>query len=116
MAADVPDSAVDLARRVAELETENRRLRQMLGIDGRPSAAPAWEPTLFAEHAGAAERKMNRRSPPEEKLALFRALFRGAKMFTRGGGTTPVRAKVAGRPRSKAAGSTPANPTGCTYR
>ena len=52
MAADVPDSAVDLARRVAELETENRRLRQMLGIDGRPSAAPAWEPTLFTEPPG----------------------------------------------------------------
>src|ERR1700716_4360534 len=75
MVPDVPDSGVDLARRVAELEAENRRLRQLLGIDGRPSASPGWEPTLFTERAEATERKVNRRSPPDEKLALFRALF-----------------------------------------
>ena len=77
MVPDMPDSVVDLARRVAELETENRRLRQLLGFDGRPSVAPTWEPTLFTGQAEAAERKVNRRSPPEDKVALFRALFRG---------------------------------------
>ena len=44
---------------------------------GRLSVAPTWEPTLFSEPAEAAGRKVNRRSPPEEKVALFRALFRG---------------------------------------
>ncbi len=77
MVPEMPDSAVDLARRVAELETENRRLRQLLGIDGRPSVASAWEPTLFTGQAEATKRKVNRRSPPEEKVAVFRALFRG---------------------------------------
>jgi superfamily II DNA or RNA helicase len=77
MVSEVPDSAVDLARRVAELESENRRLRQLLGIEGRPSAAPTWEPTLFTRQPAALEREVNRRSPPEEKVALFRALFRG---------------------------------------
>ena len=77
MVPEVPDSAVDLARRVAELEAENRRLRQLLGFDGRPSVAPTWEPTLFTGQAEAAGRKVNRRSPPEEKVALFPALFRG---------------------------------------
>ena len=55
MVPEVPDSAVDLARRVAELEAENRRLRQLLGFDGRPSVAPTWEPTLFTGQAEAAE-------------------------------------------------------------
>ncbi len=77
MVPDVADSPVDLTRRVAELEAENRRLRQLLGIDGRPSISPAWEPTLFTEQAKATVRKVSRRSPPEEKLALFRALFQG---------------------------------------
>ena len=79
MVPEVPDSAVDLARRVAELEAENRRLRQLLGFDGRPSVAPTWEPTLFTGQAEAAGRKVNRRSPPEEKVALFRALFLGTR-------------------------------------
>jgi hypothetical protein len=77
MVPDVADSAVDLTRRVADLEAENRRLRQLLGIDGRLSVAPAWEPTLFTGQAEATQRTVNRRSPPEEKVALFRALFRG---------------------------------------
>src|SRR5262249_53325355 len=50
-------------------------LRQLLGIDGGPSVTPAWEPTLFTGQAEAT-RRVNRRSPPEEKVALFRALFR----------------------------------------
>jgi hypothetical protein len=77
MVPDGADSAVDLARRVGELETENRRLRHLLGIDGRLLAPRPWEPTLFTEQAEAIERKVNRKSPPEEKLALFRALFQG---------------------------------------
>ena len=77
MVPEVPDSPVDLARRVAELESENRLLRQLLGIDGRPSLTPAWEPTLFTGQANTTHRAVNRRSPPAEKVALFRALFRG---------------------------------------
>ena len=77
MVPEVPDSPVDLARRVAELERENRLLRHLLGIDARPSLTPAWEPTLFTGQANTTPRAVNRRSPPEEKVALFRALFRG---------------------------------------
>ena len=77
MVPEGPDSAVDMARRVAELEAENRRLRQLLGFDGRTSVVPTWEPTLFTGQTEAAGHTVNRRSPPEEKVALFRALFRG---------------------------------------
>ena len=76
MVGDVPDSAVDLARRVTELEAENRRLRQLLGVERRPSSPSAWEPTLFAEPADLA-RHVDRRSTPQEKVALFRELFQG---------------------------------------
>lgn len=76
MVGDVPDSAVDLVRRVAELEAENRRLRQLLGVEGRPSGAPAWEPTLFAKPAELG-RHVDRRSTSQEKVALFRDLFQG---------------------------------------
>jgi hypothetical protein len=73
----VPDSPVDLAGRVAELESENHRLRQLLGFGGRPSVAPTWERTLITRRAEPTERKVNRSSPPAEKAALFRARFRG---------------------------------------
>ena len=99
---DVPDSAVDSGRRVAELETENRRLRQLLGIDGRLSVAPAWEPALFTEPAETAERKVNRRSPPEKKVELFRALFRGRGDVYALRWRTPEPAEVAGRQPSYA--------------
>jgi hypothetical protein len=68
MVPEVPDSAVDLARRVAELEAENRRLRQLLGFDGRSSVAPTWEPTLFTGQTEAAGREVNPRSPPKQIL------------------------------------------------
>jgi hypothetical protein len=72
---EVPDSAVDLLAESANWSPKSR-LRQLLGLDGRPSVAPAWEPTLFTKRA-VDERAVNRKSTPEEKLALYRALFRG---------------------------------------
>ena len=76
MVGDVPGSAVDLARRIAELEAENRRLRQLLGVDGHVSGAPTWEPTLFTKPAEST-RLIGRKSTPQEKVALFRDLFQG---------------------------------------
>lgn len=76
MVGDVPGSAVDLARRIAELEAENRRLRQLLGVDGHVSGAPTWEPTLFTKPAEST-RLVGRKSTPQEKVALFRDLFQG---------------------------------------
>jgi hypothetical protein len=68
----------DLLRRVAGLEAENRRLRDLLGLDRDDRAAPveAWEPTLFGagNMVGAS---VTHSSAPEEKVRLFRALFRG---------------------------------------
>ena len=70
MVGDVPGSAVDLARRIAELEAENRRLRQLLGVDGHVSGATTWEPTLFTKPAEST-RLIGRKSTPQEKVALF---------------------------------------------
>jgi len=68
---------VALERRIAELEAENRRLRQLAGLDDRPLRTPTWEPTLFGESSAAEFPRVLRRSPPEEKVAFFRGLFRG---------------------------------------
>ena len=39
----------DLARQVAELEAENQRFRELLGLEREDRSSPveAWEPTLF---------------------------------------------------------------------
>lgn len=116
MPPEVPDPPVDLAGRVADLETENRRLRQLLGIDGRPSVAPPWEPTLFTGQADTTGRKVNRRSPPEERVAQLRALFRGREDVYALRWRTPEPAEVAGLRRSKVGGPTPASPTESTCR
>jgi hypothetical protein len=70
---------VDLAQRVAELEDENRRLRHLLGLNREEPAVPVgvWEPTLFSESAPRVEPRATQRSSPEEKIRMFRALFRG---------------------------------------
>ena len=69
----------DLARRVAELEVENRRLRDLLGLEREDRAVPvgAWEPTMFPERASSLALAVSQGSSPEEKVDLFRALFRG---------------------------------------
>jgi superfamily II DNA or RNA helicase len=73
------DPAVgDLLRRLAELEEENRRLRDLLGLEraDQPSTVEAWEPTLFPGGTPLTT-SVTQRSTPEEKVSLFRALFRG---------------------------------------
>jgi superfamily II DNA or RNA helicase len=64
---------------VAQLEAENRRLRELLGMidDSSPPPISAWEPTLFGSTTKPTASSVNRRSSPEEKMALFRSLFRG---------------------------------------
>jgi hypothetical protein len=67
-----------LCRRIAELEAENRRLRDLLGLEDPDRAGPveAWEPTLFAGGTSLGS-SVTQRSTPDEKVALFRAVFRG---------------------------------------
>jgi len=69
----------ELARRVADLEGENRRLRDLLGLDREDRTVPVgvWEPTLFAEPTPHAASGVDQRSSPETKVRLFRDLFRG---------------------------------------
>jgi superfamily II DNA or RNA helicase len=69
----------ELARRVTELEAENRRLRDLLGLDREDRAVPvrAWEPTLFPQGRPSVVSGVTQRSRPEQKVALFRELFRG---------------------------------------
>lgn len=78
---DGPDgSALDyLARRVAELEAENGRLRDLLGLgrEDRSAVVPTWEPTLFPSEATGLASGVTRRSSPQEKVRLFRTLFVG---------------------------------------
>ena len=68
----------DLARQVAELEAENQRFRELLGLErgDRSCRVEAWEPTLFPGQARPAS-TVTRRSSPEEKVELFRSLFDG---------------------------------------
>ncbi len=67
-----------LRRQIAELRGENDRLRDLLGVGTRDEAVSAWEPTLFVE-AGTdvAVPDVDRNSPREAKVALFRSLFLG---------------------------------------
>ncbi|MGH3665860.1 MAG: TOTE conflict system archaeo-eukaryotic primase domain-containing protein [Egibacteraceae bacterium] len=64
-------------RELARLRAENDRLRGLLGMDGGRAVAHLTEPepTLFAD----AQRlpRVDNGSSPEQKLALFRALFAG---------------------------------------
>jgi len=62
------------------LRAENARLRGLLGLDDRAGPpTSAWKPTLFTAEDRAAPVAMpvDRRSPPEAKVALFRSLFAG---------------------------------------
>jgi superfamily II DNA or RNA helicase len=69
----------DLARRVADLEAENRRLRELLGLGRADRAAPVsvWEPTLFPPAVPTVGSDVTQRSSPARKVELFRALFQG---------------------------------------
>ena len=68
-----------MAERVATLEAENRRLRDLLGLgrEDRAAAVGAWEPTLFPANRSAFASGVTRRSSSQQKVELFRALFRG---------------------------------------
>jgi len=71
-----------LEQRVLELEAENKRLRQLLGLDrpDRASAISAWEPRLLSLEAvtsQVAPSDLNHSSSPEEKVAFYRSLFFG---------------------------------------
>lgn len=75
----VDESEVDALRReLDDIQAENARLRALLGLDreGRSNATNAWEPTLFTPDAPALL-SVDRNSPVEEKIALFRSLFQG---------------------------------------
>jgi len=79
MTVDPVDGRVDdLLRRIEAAEAENQRLRDLLGMEREDRAVPveAWEPTLFAGGPTSAA-SVTHRSAPEEKVALFRVLFRG---------------------------------------
>jgi hypothetical protein len=67
---------------VLELETENARLHQLLGLDkpDRASTISAWEPRLVSLEATAttiAASDINHSSSPEKKVAFYRSLFVG---------------------------------------
>lgn len=64
-----------LLARLAELERENAQLRGMLGLSQKEEASPANETP--AQKAVQPIVKINKYSPPQEKIALFRSLFRG---------------------------------------
>ena len=76
---DEQAGANELARRVAELEAENRRLRGLIGLDHESRAAPTptWEPTLFGEGGPISALGVTQASTPHHKVELFRSLFRG---------------------------------------
>jgi len=62
------------------LQAENARLRGLLGLDDRagpPTAA--WKPTLFTGEDSSTPKAVavDRSSPPEAKVALFRSVFAG---------------------------------------
>jgi superfamily II DNA or RNA helicase len=76
------DELPELRGRIAELESENARLRELLGLDQPERALPiaAWSPRLIELAPGSAKSRpssVDHASPPSDKVALFRALFSG---------------------------------------
>ena len=86
-----------------KLRAENDRLRGLLGVGTRDEAVSPWEPTLFVEDEveadGAAVTAVDRHSPKEAKIAVFRSLFVGRE---------DVHARRWENPRSAKAGWSPA--------
>ena len=68
----------ELQLRVAELEKENRELRCRLGLPeaDRPTAAGGPKPGMPIQPISPVS-GVHMRSTPEEKIRLFRSLFRG---------------------------------------
>jgi hypothetical protein len=75
--------AAALRAELAELRAENARLRGLLGLDetARTGEGPtaAWSPSLFADRSEPISKwaDIDRGSPREAKLGLFRSLFAG---------------------------------------
>ena len=70
----------ELHRQLAELRAENGRLRDLLGVGTRDEAISLWEPTLFVDDGlvdVTTSALVDRHSPREAKVALFRSLFVG---------------------------------------
>ena len=69
-----------LIEEIHALRSENQRLRSLLGLDqvSRQQATQPWEPTLFADSDHMELKgEINRDSPAEAKIALFRSRFSG---------------------------------------
>lgn len=77
---DRPDATEDdLSRRVEELEKENARLRNLLGLDRPDRAAPLQAPRqrLFTEIPSLVDPTVTQDSTSKDKVRLYRSLFRG---------------------------------------
>jgi superfamily II DNA or RNA helicase len=74
-------SQAELLAEIEVLRAENRRLRELLGLDGRGPDVPSarWSPTLFTSEppAAASTVVVDRSSSRAAKVALFRSLFAG---------------------------------------
>lgn len=70
-----PKLAEDLLAQIEALRAENRRLRDLLGLDERAgdSYRSAWAPTLFIQAVAAAP--IDEDAPLEAKVALMQSLF-----------------------------------------
>ena len=70
-----PKYAEDLLAQIETLRAENRRLRDLLGLDERTgdSHRNAWAPTLFSQAVAAGP--IDEDSPFEAKVALMQSLF-----------------------------------------
>ena len=109
--------SADLARRVAELEAENHRLRDLLGLgrEDRAVSASPWEPTLFPAEGPPVVSGVTRRSSPQQKVELFRALFRAGTMPTHSAGKMAGLTSQGGDRLSRVDGRIVAGPTGSCW-
>ncbi|MEA2010165.1 MAG: DEAD/DEAH box helicase family protein [Actinomycetota bacterium] len=75
MSHDEERPPVDLSTELEELRADNARLRDLLGLNTRPSDGhrQAWAPTLFTRPTDASA--IDSTATMEDKLALFRSLF-----------------------------------------
>jgi hypothetical protein len=74
------DRTEALEAEVRALQTENARLRGLLGLDApsRQEATAMWKATLFTDAESCRTRfQVDRGSPAKDKVALFRNLFAG---------------------------------------
>ncbi|MBI3648620.1 MAG: DEAD/DEAH box helicase family protein [Actinobacteria bacterium] len=75
-------SIAELGRQLAALQAENRRLRDLLGLDDPARTAPVepWKPSLFPDQEPGADVRLasvGQASSQQAKVALFRSLFAG---------------------------------------